>query len=52
MSKRDDNKELEQIYKSIDEAADKLKAVFLTEKMIKLSRVLKIFTNGFAIMQV
>ena len=32
MSKRDDNKELEQLYKSIDEAADKKKAVFLTEK--------------------
>ena len=31
MSKRDD-KELEEIYKSIDETADKLKAVFLTEK--------------------
>ena len=31
MSKRDD-KELEEIYKSIDETADKLKAVFLSEK--------------------
>ena len=52
MSKRDD-KELEEIYKSIDETADKLKAVFLSEKKIsKLSQVLKIFMNIFAIMQV
>ena len=51
MSKRDD-KELEEIYKSIDETADKLKAVFLSEKISKLSQVLKIFMNIFAIMQV
>ena len=51
MSKRDD-KELKEIYKSIDKTANKLKAVFLSEKISKSSHVLKIFMHIFAIMQV
>ena len=41
MSKRDD-KELEEIYKSIDETADKLKAVFLTEKNEQIKSCTKV----------